>query len=262
MGERTINYFNSQFDTILIGKLLGVESLGVYTIAKELIMRPAMIINPILTRVAFPTMSKIQDDIPRLKNIYIRMINFVASINFPIYVAIITLAPELVRLLFGHKWDEAIPIIQILSIFGAIRSTGNPIGSLILARGRANLGFWWNFGLFFYVPLSIFIYSQWGLMGIAWGLVANMIILQLPGYYVLVKPLSGAGLKEYFWQIGRALLISIAVYILVYNCYLILPSNVVIKIFVVSFLVFVLSYVLNHYFNRVFIDEVKGFIKR
>jgi len=262
MGERTINYFNSQFDTILIGKLLGVENLGIYTIAKELIMKPAAIVNPVLTRVAFPTMSKIQDDIPRLKNIYLKMINFVASINFPIYVAIMILAPELIEILFGDKWDRAVPIVQILAICGAIRSTGNPIGSLSFARGRADLIFWWNFGLFFFTPLSIYIYSHWGLEGIAWGLVANMMILQLPGYYILIKPLCGAGLGEYFWQIIRPMLFSLIIYVIVYNVYILLYPNLLLRIFFVFGLVGVLTYILNHYFNRGFMDELKGFLKR
>ena len=36
MGERTINYFNSQFDVILIGKLLGTEALGIYNVCKNI----------------------------------------------------------------------------------------------------------------------------------------------------------------------------------------------------------------------------------
>jgi O-antigen/teichoic acid export membrane protein len=262
MGERTINYFNSQFDTILIGKLLGVESLGIYTIAKELIMKPASIINPILTRVAFPTMSKIQDDVPRLKDVYLKMINFIASINFPIYVAIIILAPELINLLFGEKWMDAVPLVQLLSIFGAIRSTGNPIGSLLLARGRADLGFWWNFGLFFFLPLSILFYSQWGLMGIAWGLVANIVLLQLPGYYILVKPLSGATLGEYFWQIIRALFISIVVYLIGYNIYMILNESIYFRMVLIPLVVVLLTFLLNRFFNHEFINELKGFLTR
>lgn len=262
MGEKIINYFNSQFDTILIGKLLDVESLGIYTIAKELIMKPASIVNPIITKVAFPTMSKIQDDIPRLKAIYLKMINFLASINFSLYVIIIILAPELVVLLFGNKWLEAVPIVQILAIFGAIKSTVNPIGSLLLARGRADLGFYWNLGLFFYVPLSIYIYSHWGLVGISWGLVANIIILQLPGYYILVKPLCGAGFREYFWQIIRPLIFSAIIYFVSCMVYVSLYSSIVFKIFVVSVFVVFLTFVLNNYFNKEFMEEIKDFIKK
>jgi O-antigen/teichoic acid export membrane protein len=60
LGERTLNYFASQFDTIIIGKILCADKLGIYTVAKNLIMKPAQIINPIVTKVAFPTMAKVQ----------------------------------------------------------------------------------------------------------------------------------------------------------------------------------------------------------
>ncbi len=82
MGERTINYFNYQLDTILIGKLLGMEALGIYNIAKSLIMKPAMVFNPIITKVTFPAMAKIQDDIVRLKEVYLKTINYLSSVNF------------------------------------------------------------------------------------------------------------------------------------------------------------------------------------
>ncbi len=262
MGERTINYFNYQFDTILIEKLLGSESLGIYTIAKELTMKPAIVINPILTRVAFPTMSKIQNDIPRLKVIYLKMINFIAAINFSIYVVIIILAPDLVEVLFGSEWSSVVPIVQILAIFSAVRSIGSSIGPLLLARGRADLGFWWNFGLFFFTPISIYIYSFWGLKGIAWGVVANMCILLLPRYYILIKPLCGAGFKEYFWQIIRPVLFSVIIYGIVYTSYVYLYPNIILKIVVVFGLVSILTFVLNNYFNKEFVEELKGMLKK
>ena len=207
MGERSINYFNSQFDVILIGKLLGVEALGIYTVAKNLAMRPAQIINPIITKVTFPIMAKVQNDTIRLKNIYLKTINYLSSVNFPIYVLLAILAEPIILTLFGTKWSDSIVILQILSIYGALRSTGNPIGSLQLAKGRADLGFYWNLGLFFFIPLTIYVGSHWGLNGIAYALLGLMIVLLVPSWYFMVKPLCGVGFKEYFWQILKPLII-------------------------------------------------------
>jgi O-antigen/teichoic acid export membrane protein len=148
-----------------------------------------------------------------------------------------------------------------LSIFGAIRSIGNPIGSLLLARGRADLGFWWNFGLFFFSPLSILFYSQWGLMGIAWGLVVNMVILQLPAYYILIEPLCGATMKEYFVLILRAFFITLIIYLISYNFFFNFENNLY-KILVVSSFTILFALIFNSVLNREFIDELKGLIKR
>lgn len=209
MGERSINYFNSQFDTILIGKLLGTESLGIYTIAKTLVMRPAQIINPIITKVTFPIMARVQNDEPQLRNIYLKTINYLCSINIPIYIALAVLAEPLVSLLFGENWGEAIVLVQILSVYYILRSIGNPIGSLQLAKGRADLGFYWNSLLFVFYPISIYLGSFYGVEGIAYSLVLLSILFTIPNWCFMVRPLCGASFLGYFKMIFVPFLIAI-----------------------------------------------------
>ena len=209
MGERSINYFNSQFDTILIGKLLGAESLGVYTIAKTLVMKPAQIINPIITKVTFPVMAKVQDDEIKLRSIYLKTINYLCSINAPIYIAIAVLAEPIILLLFGEQWLNAVPILQILSVYYILRSTGNPIGALQLAKGRADLGFYWNALMFLFFPATIYLGSFYGLQGVAYSLVLLSIIFSIPNWYFMVRPLCGAKFVEYFGKILEPIYISL-----------------------------------------------------
>lgn len=261
MGEKTINYFNSQIDVLLIGKLLGTEVLGIYSVAKQLIMRPAQIVNPIITKVTFPMMAKIQDDTEKLKNVYLKTINYLSSINFPVYAAMIVFAPELVMLMFGDKWMAAIPIVQILSVYGAIRSTGNPVGSLLLAKGKANWGFWWNFGLFFYVPVGIYISSYWGLIGVSWGLVVIMISLLIPNWYFLVNKLCNAKFVEYFKQILIPVFIAVTAGALSYFIVNVTESLLVKLTF--GLLVGLLMVgMLNFMWNKKFLLELKGLVRR
>lgn len=260
MGERTINYFNSQIDTIFIGKLLGAEALGIYSIAKQLIMGPAQIFNPVITKVTFPMMAKIQDDTEWLKNIYLKTIHYLSSVNFPVYALMVILAPELVLILFGDKWMEAVPIVQILSIYGALRSTGNPIGSLLLAKGKAKLGFYWNLGLFFYVPLGVYISSQWGLIGVSWGLVFIMVSLMIPNWYFLVRPLCGARFLEYHWQMIKPIMIS-AILILIGYWMSGYFENIYVKVWMVSLLGAVIVILWNIFFNKELVNALIGIKK-
>ncbi|CAH7487619.1 Polysaccharide transporter [Vibrio chagasii] len=216
MGEKSINYFNSQFDVILIGKLLGTEALGVYNIAKTLVMKPAQIINPIITKVTFPIMSTVQNDTKKLKSIYLKTINYLCSVNFPVYIAMVVLAEPLVLIFFGDNWTRSAIIMQILAIYFMFRSTGNPIGSLQLARGRADLGFYWNLGLFIIIPLSIYLGSFKGLIGVAIALVSLQLFLSIPNWYFMVKRLCGSSFKEYFNEILIPLVTTIVSSILGY----------------------------------------------
>lgn len=208
MMEKMANYFNSNIDTIIIGRALGVGDLGIYNIAKQLTMRPAQMINPIVTRVALPLMAKMQNDIPQLKNIYLTSINYLCSVNFPIYFMIYFFANDITLLMLGEKWLHAVPTIQLLAIYCALRSIGNPVGSLLLARGRAKLAFLWNLALLAILPVSMFIGSFWGLHGIAMSLVIMSLALMLPNWLVLVQPLCGAAFVEYHRQIIKPAVIA------------------------------------------------------
>lgn len=255
MGERTVNYFNSQIDVIIIGKLLGPEALGIYNIAKQLIMRPAQILNPIITKVTFPAMAKVQNDTTTLKRVSLKTINYLSSVNFPIYAVLIVLAPEIISFMFGYKWMAAVPIVQVLSIYGAVRSTGNPVGSLMLAKGRANLGFYWNLGLLFYIPIGIALASQQGLLAVSWMLVALSVSLIIPGWYMLVRPLCGARLGEYSLQIFIPFVLSLVSAISAYLSIHFFENGLM--RFGVSMLVGGVVYIgLSRRFNRVWVDSM------
>jgi len=263
MGEKSINYFNSQFDVLLIGKLLGVEALGIYTVAKNLSMRPAQIINPIITKVTFPVMAKVQNDTLQLKNIYLKTINYLSSVNFPIYILLAILAEPIVLILFGDKWEKSIVILQILSIYGAIRSTGNPIGSLQLAKGRADMGFYWNLGLFFFIPLTIYVGSLWGLLGVAYSLLGLQTFLSIPNWYFMVRLLCGAKFKEYFWQIVKPLIFSLVGGVFAYGIsYLLSIENMYIESIVIGLVMGGIVLILNIRFNREFIDTLLELVGR
>ncbi len=263
MGERSINYFNSQFDVILIGKLLGTETLGIYSVAKNLSMRPAQIINPIITKVTFPIMAKVQDDTLRLRDIYLKTINYLSSVNFPIYILIAILAEPIILTLFGEKWSESIIILQILSIYSALRATGNPIGSLLLAKGRVDLGFYWNLGLFFLIPLTIYIGSHWGLSSVAYSLLGLIIFLAIPTWYFMVNPLCGTGFKEYFWQILKPLIFAIIGGLFAYGVSLLFGiENMYLNAGLIAVVMGIVVLVLNVWFNREFVDTVFELVEK
>jgi len=261
MGEKIINYFNAQFDTIIIGKLLGTEALGIYTIAKNLIMKPAMVINPIVTRVTFPLMAKVQNDLKVLKDIYLKVINITASLNFPIFVAISVLAKPIILTLFGIKWLEAVPILSLLALYALIRSTGNPVGSLILARGKANVGFYWNLAIFAFIPLTLYFGSFWGLKGIAISWIILQLILSVPSWYFLVNKLCEAGFYEYHATIIKPLIISVISGFIAY----LLQNNFTDHIQKLSFGLFsgLITYLLlSYYFNKSFLLTFKSVLKK
>ncbi len=259
MGEKILNYFFTQLDTILIGKLLSVEILGVYSIAKTLVLAPVQLINPIITKVTFPVMSKIQNDDATLKRIYYKTLSYLSAINFPIYIVMILLAQPIILMLYGQQWIEATYILQILSITFLIRSVGNPVGSLLLAKGRADLGFYWVLSLLAVIPVCIFFGSLWGINEVCYTLLALQIILYYPGYHFLVKKLIPATFKDYSLNFVKPLVFSLIAAIGAY-IWVVTISNNYLKIGLVITTGGLIYTTLHYFFNKSFIKAIKEFV--
>lgn len=210
MGETLANTVRMQTDVFIGGLLFGPAALGLYSLPRDLSLRIAFIINPIVTRVGFPVMARAQRDTARLKSIYLQTLRMTASVNFPLYLALVLFAEEIVALLFGERWLESAVYLQIFAIMGLIRSTGNPSGSLLYAVGRTRLAFWWNMALLVIIP-PIFLIG--GLLGGLDGLAMAMLVAQIgvfvPAWWFLVRPLCGAGFVEYLRELLPPLLIAL-----------------------------------------------------
>lgn len=258
MGGNAFNYFNTQLDVILIGKLLGADELGVYSIVKQLIMRPARVINPIINKVTFPVMAKVQDDLEQLKNIYLKTVNYVASVNFPIFISFIILAEPIVIIMFGEKWRAGIPIMQILAIYAMIRAYGNPAGALLTAVGRVDLNLWINAFVFVLLPIVVFIGSKFGLIGVASSLALFQFSLTIPGWYLFVKKTCGAGFVEYFKQIIIPFMLTLISGSVAYIG-LLLSEIYILQILAVSVIGLTVYVLLSIYLNRNVISMLKAF---
>ncbi len=169
IGERTIYYFAANVDYLLIGRYLGAEQLGIYTIAYQLVVIPVSRLNPILTKVAFPVFSRRQDDPAALRRGFGELIELVALVTFPLLIGLAVVAPAAVPAIFGPNWQPSVELVQILSVMGLLMCLSNPLGSALLAKGRADVGFWLNVANTAVVVPALWVAVGWGTSAVAWG---------------------------------------------------------------------------------------------
>lgn len=197
VANAVVNQINSTVDLILGGRLLGAAQLGLYSVPRNLAFQIQMTINPIITRVGFPLIAEVQSDVARVRTIYLKTMNMTASTNAPVYLGIAFFAPEIVAILLGSGWERSGDLLRILALWGGIRSTGNPVGSLLLGVGRADLQLKWNLAVALVFPPTIWLGSRAGPEGMAWALFALHSALFIPGWYFLIRPTCNARLVEY-----------------------------------------------------------------
>lgn len=138
-GSAIVSFLLIQGDDILVGKILGATALGFYQMGYHLSCLPTTEITDIISQVSFPAFSKMQDDIKRLGESYLKILRMVCLCTIPFAGLIFYFANDFTVLFLGNKWGPVIPVIQILALWGAIRAIGSCTGPLFQAIGRPDL---------------------------------------------------------------------------------------------------------------------------
>lgn len=255
VANNIVNEFNRSIDLLLGGRMLAASALGLYSLPRQVVFQIQGMVNPIITRVGFPLIAQVQADIPKVRSIYLKTLNMAAATNAPLYVGIAFFAPEVVSIMLGDKWLAATDLLRLLAIWGFLRSTGNPVGSLLLGMGRADLSLKWNLCKLFVVPPVLWMGSQFGTIGLACALLGFTVVIFVPGWFVLVRPLCKASLLEYSIAALRPLLIAVVAiapaYFLILNI-----VNVYLHMSIAVLVSAVLYLVLSYFLNRDWIDSM------
>lgn len=201
VGGQMVNYFNRDLDILLIGKFFGSEILGGYNLAKQLVRRPMQILNPIITKVASPVLSLVQNDEKLLRNKYLSFLNLVSTANFTAYGLLALLAYPIVMVFYGGDFIHIVVLVQILSAYMYLRSLGNPVGSLLIATGRTDYGFYWNLFLLAIIPGAVFWGSQISIEAVATCLLIVMVFLFFLAWRFMIFRLISASLKQYLLEV-------------------------------------------------------------
>jgi O-antigen/teichoic acid export membrane protein len=182
-GEKGLGLLSREIDRLTIGVLLGAEALGYYQIAHQLLMTPYRLAGPVLSRVAFPLLAKLQRDNGRLSSVYLQIVAGISLATFPIYAIMLAIPDLVVEVLFGVNWTRSADAFQILGFVGFFYATAHPTGSLLVAKGRADIGFYANLGRSALMLLGIAIGSRYGLEGVAIAVLAVTAGVMFPFWF-------------------------------------------------------------------------------
>jgi PST family polysaccharide transporter len=220
-----LNYLNRNLDYLIIGRFLGPEALGYYTLAYKIMLVPVRKIGGVISNTFLPAFSKIKHDKGNVKKYYLKVINLIALISFPMMGGLFVVAPELILSIYGQNWFPVIILIQILSITGALHSFATTTGTIFMSQGRSDLAFKWNVFSITNLTIAMLIGMRWGIVGIAYGVT----IFNLYGIWVgmhMAGSLIGMSLKDLFSFITKPFLYTLFMMIIVYltKIYLVTPN--------------------------------------
>jgi O-antigen/teichoic acid export membrane protein len=169
LGARMTEYLNLNSDKLLVGRFLGSASLGFYSLAYNLVLVPLAGVLTAVVDALFPALSTIQDDKPRVAAAWLRAQRMVAVVVTPAILGLAVVAPELVRLLVGEKWEAAVPVVQILAATALVQSVSSLATTVLMALGRPGVFFRFTIGELVVVVASLLVGLQFGIVGAAVG---------------------------------------------------------------------------------------------
>lgn len=167
-GGNIVGYLLSEGDDWFVWFFLGAEPLKLYRYAFRFSNMPVTHVTRTISQVSFPAYSKIQQDLPRLRNAYFKVLQVTAITSIPIAFLIFALGPDFIRLFLVEESHGMIPVVQILSFYGLLKSLGATRGPLFRAVGQPQTT--WKLHCAGLILLCILIYPLtqiWGIIGTA-----------------------------------------------------------------------------------------------
>jgi len=157
MGHQVVVFFIKNIDYLMIGKMVGATSLGLYTLAFTLTDTFRTKIMGILNRVLYPVYAKLQNDTQAVKGYYLNVLRFNSVLVFPMMAMVAAAAEPIIVVLFGDKWSGAVLPLQWLALAVIINTWGGTAVTVLMGIGKASLNFWLSLvkGLIAFVLLWI-----------------------------------------------------------------------------------------------------------
>jgi O-antigen/teichoic acid export membrane protein len=167
----------AQLDKVIISRLLGGVPLGAYTVAQRTVMSPVSTVSGAVSTVSFSAFSRGQDNPAMLRSGATRAAGVVALAVLPAMVGLAVLAEEAVTVVYGSRWEAAIPVIQVLAPVAAVQALSTVTSSVMLAMGRSDWLYRWALAYCLVGAAAMVIAAQWGLLGVSLGLAGVVIVL-------------------------------------------------------------------------------------
>ncbi|MFB6340656.1 lipopolysaccharide biosynthesis protein [Saccharicrinis sp. FJH62] len=226
-----INTLYKNIYLLIIGKYFSAAELGFYTRADQFRNLPSQNITSVIQRVSYPVLSEIQNDVPRLKEAYRKIIRSTMLIAFVSMLMMAAVAKPLVLTLIGEKWLQSVVYLQLLSFVGMLYPLSAINLNMLNVQGRSDLFLRLEIIKKTMAVPIIIVGIYFGIRVMIFGMIINSIIAYLLNSHYSGKLIAYSNkqqLKDIFPSFILALFIGGIVYLI--GVLLLLPNYLILII--------------------------------
>lgn len=137
-GAYLVDYIGSNLDTFTVTRIAATAVVGQYSRAYYLVFQPVgNYLGQALSTVLFSPLSRIQQDLARLRRAFLSVMSIMNVVLFPVCAGIAVAAGELVQVVLGPQWTLVPGLVPWFAV-----AAGCHVASLLsqlLAEARAEL---------------------------------------------------------------------------------------------------------------------------
>ena len=254
-------------DRAIVGRTLGAASLGIYHMGSNLANLPAQQISFLVNRITFPALARMQGDPARMAAALRKALAHVSIVTLPVTAGLIVAGPQLIGTVYGPRWEAAVPVLQVLALFGMTLSISSVTGPIFQAMGRPQvLLFTSIFHQLVYVGLLLW-WGRYGIQGILWAVVVPVQLSAVIAFVLVLRYLK----VSFVWIFGPCLRAATAAFgmfaalwmvrLFLEATQLLLPIQLVVLAILGVAIYVGLSFLFNGVASREFVDTLRKTIR-
>jgi len=112
-----MTYIAGNIDHALVGKFFSAAEVGLWNRSRNAILMPMYSLHISISRVLFPAYSKYQDNREKFVELYLQSLLVSGFVLIAIASGMYAAAPQIVAVLLGQKWEQAIPFVELSAVF-------------------------------------------------------------------------------------------------------------------------------------------------
>jgi O-antigen/teichoic acid export membrane protein len=167
----------AQLDKIIVSRLLGGAALGTYALAQRTVASPVSAVSGAVSTVSFSAFAREQDNPEVLRSGAARAVGVVALVVLPTMVGLAVLAEQAVLVVYGSKWEAAVPVVRVLALVTAVQALSCVTASVMQAKGRTDWLYRWALAYCLVGAGVMAFAARWGLIGVSLGLAVVVFVL-------------------------------------------------------------------------------------
>jgi O-antigen/teichoic acid export membrane protein len=129
----------AQMDVIVIGRVLSLELLGLYVLARSISDMPLNFFSKIAQPLLLPSFSTLQDNGEKLNKALLNITNIMATLAIPLFAFLIVFSDMLLSLFYGNIYATMAVPFGILCVYSFVYLCTTIIMSGFISIGKPNL---------------------------------------------------------------------------------------------------------------------------